>query len=177
MFNRSSVSVFFRVYLVSVLSCGCVFGMHESVSCHLFSSGQEVPLLNLSEDKKSELSGELSVCNKKFQDAPCTQLEEIAESLIDKYKTIYTDADKEKIALIEKQEDIVFDDVDKLVEAGDEIIKARKGLPEAARHLSSMYEVIGIYNVALLWSYVAYKQGLSQSKNDACRLLLLVNTY
>jgi len=152
--------------------------MNESLS-RLFSNEQKATLLDLSEDKKKKFYDELSVCSKRFQDASCTQLEEIAEILIDRYKKIYTDSNNEKIKLIEEQEKVVFDDINRLEEAGNKVTKAIGGLPESARYLSCMYEVIGVYGVALLWLYVSFNYGLYQSyqsKKEAYRLLNLLNS-
>lgn len=141
----------------------------------LFSKGQCFPIKHLSEDKIVKLNNKLTECNKIFQNAPCTLLEETAENLINRYKQIYTDNNNDDISIINEQEENIFKNIDHLLVAGDKIIKLLKGLPEAAYHLSSMYEVFGIYNIALLWSYVSYKYGLYQSKENAFRLLLLIN--
>ena len=79
-------------------------------------------------------------------------------------------------AWIAEQEQKVHDNIDKLVEASNKVLEARKGLSEAAYHLSGMYETMGMYKVALLWSFVSYKQGYVHSKEDAHRLFLLIDT-
>jgi len=141
----------------------------------IFSDKQVPPTTNLSNEEILKLNEKLSECSKKFQDVPCSFLDETAETLIPDYIKIYTNDNTIGIKLIETQENLVFENIENLTEAGDKIIEEMKGLPEAAMKISYMYEVIGIYNLALLWAYVSYKMGFSQSKKEAQRLLNIIN--
>ncbi|OUM64186.1 hypothetical protein PIROE2DRAFT_9154 [Piromyces sp. E2] len=138
---------------------------------NIFSGNYSTPIVNLSDEEESTLYKRLSICVRKFQYASCNVVDDVVETLIPEYKHIYTNDDIIGNILIEAQEDLVYKDIKNLVEAGDKILLERKGLPEAALKLCHMYEIIGVYNVSLVWAYVSYKLGFVQSKNDAQNLL------
>lgn len=160
---------------IAVFGCVTASGMDDkiSVSCHSFSTRPKPLPVSLCKTEDTELNRKLTECSEMFQRAPCSVIEDIAEKLIDDYKDIYADSDRESITKIEEEENLIVNGQSVTEEMGAQLAKMCKGAPVAAFHLSGMYEVIGAYKLALLWIYVAYRLGFEPGK-EAERILLLI---
>lgn len=149
----------------------------EFISYHLFRNSSHHPKIDINPVIKDMYSKELICCNEKFQSANCTDLEDMAETLIPQYKTIFLGkSDDEALNKINSLEEEWYAKKIDFLDATKQILEQRQGLPEASYQLACMYNQEGIYRVALLWSEVAYELGIHSGELLGNQLIFKLST-